>query len=114
MITATYSPRKITVGVGSKEIAVEIKTPTISTAYKPKTLGTEVSSKRLNVSTGLPIVKIYEGDRPPYEGEYNVTPTNAEQVLATDGKRMVGNVVVSPIPSNYGLITWNGATLTVS
>ena len=114
MITATYSPRKITVGVGAKDITVEAKTPSITATYKTKALGTEVSSKRLSVSTGIPIVKIYEGDRPPYEGDYNVTPTNEEQILETSGKRMTGNVKVAPIPSNYGLISWNGSTITVS
>lgn len=49
-----------------------------------------------------------------YDGEYTVTPTNAEQVLLTEGLYMSGNVVVNPIPSNYGLITWTGSVLTVS
>ena len=114
MITATYNPRTITVGVGAKDITVEAKTPSITATYKTKALGTEVSYKRLSVSTGMPIVKIYEGDRPPYEGDYDVIPTDTEQILETDGKRMIGNVRVAPIPSNWGRITWNGSTITVS
>lgn len=50
----------------------------------------------------------------PYDGPYEVTPTEDIQTLATDGKRMKDNVIVKPIPSNYGRITWNGAVLTVS
>lgn len=50
----------------------------------------------------------------PYEGEYEVTPSLETQTLLTENKRMIRNVVINPIPSNYGLITWNGAILTVS
>jgi hypothetical protein len=49
-----------------------------------------------------------------YSGEYEVTPSQSEQILTTDGLLMEGNVVVKPIPNNYGLITWNGSVLTVS
>lgn len=50
----------------------------------------------------------------PYAGPYVVTPTRSQQVLPTSGYAMSDNVTVEPIPSNYGLITWNGAVLTVS
>ena len=50
----------------------------------------------------------------PYEGAYTVTPSGSTQTLSTAGMKMTGNVVVNPIPSNYGLITWNGSTITVS
>lgn len=49
-----------------------------------------------------------------YEGSYEATPSNAEQIFVTGNKTMSQNFVVKPIPSNYGLITWNGSTLTVS
>ena len=64
-----------------------------------------------SVSVSSAIVVI-TGD--PYAGPYTVTPTNEEQVLATYHKTMTGNLTINPIPSNYGLITWNGSTLTVS
>lgn len=49
-----------------------------------------------------------------YNGTYTVTPTQETQILATKNYKMTDNVTVNPIPSNYGLITWNGAVLTVS
>ena len=49
-----------------------------------------------------------------YTGSYEVTPSEEEQVLLTSEKFLTDNITVNPIPSNYGLITWNGATLTVS
>ena len=50
----------------------------------------------------------------PYEGSYEYTPTDSTQVIAINGKRATSDITINPIPSNYGLITWNGATLTVS
>ena len=51
---------------------------------------------------------------PIYSGPYEVTPSDTEQVLDTDSFYMNGNITINPIPNNYGLITWNGSTLTVS
>lgn len=49
-----------------------------------------------------------------YDGPYVVTPTDEQQELPTKYRNMSQNIVVNPIPSNYGLITWNGSILTVS
>ena len=57
-----------------------------------------------------PIVPVMD----EYEGSYQVTPTTTAQTLGTEGLLMTADLVIEPIPSNYGLITWNGATLTVS
>lgn len=54
---------------------------------------------------------VIQGD---YTGPYEVTPSEETQTLATAGKSLESNVTVNPIPSNYGLITWNGTVLTVS
>ncbi len=51
---------------------------------------------------------------PEYEGPYVITPSSETQTLSTEQVAMTSNVVINPIPSNYGLITWNGSTLTVS
>ena len=50
----------------------------------------------------------------PYMEPYEVTPSMEEQVLETDGHSMTANVVVHKIPSNYGLITYDGSKLVVS
>lgn len=49
-----------------------------------------------------------------YEGGYSITPSSQEQVIPIIGKTAKQNITVGAIPSNYGLITWNGSTLTVS
>ena len=60
------------------------------------------------------VTKVVEHDLPVYTGETVVTPSTSEQVLNTADKVVTRNIVINPIPSNYGLITWNGSTLTVS
>lgn len=51
---------------------------------------------------------------PIYDGPYEVTPGASAVTLETNGMAMAGDIVINPIPSNYGLITWNGSTITVS
>lgn len=49
-----------------------------------------------------------------YDGAVEVTPSADGAVLLTADKLVKSNITVNPIPSNYGLITWDGITLTVS
>ena len=51
---------------------------------------------------------------PEYTGPVEVTPNNQTQTLNTALKSVMENITINPIPNNYGLITWNGSTLTVS
>lgn len=57
---------------------------------------------------------IYAVGPPFYQGPLEVTPTQSTQVLATSGTQMDSDVTINPIPSNYGLITWDGSKLMVS
>lgn len=49
-----------------------------------------------------------------YMGEYTFTPSNETQEIATADKILSQNIIIEPIPSNYGLVTWNGSTLTIA
>lgn len=49
-----------------------------------------------------------------YDGPYEFEPSAEEQTIQISGKKARQDIVIAPIPNNYGLITWNGATLTVS
>lgn len=53
-------------------------------------------------------------DGTPYTGQTAVTPSDTRQVLPTSGTLLTQDITIEPIPQNYGLITWNGSTLTVS
>lgn len=59
-------------------------------------------------------IQVIERAAERYAGPYEVTPTATAQTLPTDGLVMTADVVVQPIPSNWGRIAWNGAVLTVS
>lgn len=49
-----------------------------------------------------------------YEGPYEWTPTDSAQTITIVDEKAIKNITINPIPSNYGLITWDGTTLTVS
>lgn len=40
----------------------------------------------------------------PYTGEYEFTPTEDLQTVPIQGKYATQNIIVNPIPSNYGRI----------
>lgn len=60
------------------------------------------------------VIKVTEHDLPVYSGQTEVTPSEGTQTLQTVNRTVLQNIIINPIPSNYGRITWNGSTLTVS
>ena len=70
----------------------------------------------VNINAGEDFICVMGGEitTSDYSGSYSVTPSNERQSLPTADKTLARNIVVEPIPSNYGLITWNGSTITVS
>ena len=50
-----------------------------------------------------------------YEGPYEVTPKTTKQVLSTAGKTLGADIVVHPIPQEYGLVTYDqNRSITIS
>lgn len=49
-----------------------------------------------------------------YPGPFEFTPSQLTQEIQISGMMATSNITINPIPSNYGLITWNGSALTVS
>lgn len=68
------------------------------------------STAKVTMQTPIVVREITD----PYDGPTTVTPSDSTQTLDTRGKTMLSDITVNPIPSNYGLITWNGSVLTVS
>ena len=60
------------------------------------------------------VVKVTEHDLPIYTGNTEIIPSDETQILQTESTTVLQNIIINAIPSNYGKITWNGATLTVS
>ena len=79
----------------------------------PASIQVNVGGNGVSASLGQPVAREYI-ERPAYEGPTEVTPSSMEQVLLTKNYRMTEHIKVKPIPSNYGLITWDGSTITVS
>lgn len=85
----------------------------LTATYKPQKVSVSIEPQSMGVALGSPVVKEYV-DVETYTGSYVVTPSAESQTLDVEGKRMSRPLVVNPVPQNYGLITWNGAYLTVS
>lgn len=51
---------------------------------------------------------------PKYTGPYEFTPTAEEQVAHTARKMATEDIIIHPIPKNYGLVTYNGSIITIS
>lgn len=49
-----------------------------------------------------------------YQGAYEFTPSAETQTVETAGLVLEDNIIINPIPDNYGLITWDGTVITVS
>lgn len=105
IIQATISQKAAISGTISAKAAL-----TGSIAANKSITGTLSAKKRLTGQLTIP--KVIGMD--PYQGEYRITPNRQTQTLNTSGKYLQNNVVVEAIPSNYGLITYNGSEITVS
>lgn len=64
-----------------------------------------------NISGELSIPTYVDVD--VYDGITEVTPTTEQQVLQTYNKTVTRNIVVNPIPEDYGRLLYSGHTLTV-
>lgn len=49
-----------------------------------------------------------------YDGPVEFTPSGSTQTIEIAGTKALENIKINPVPSNYGLITWDGSTITVS
>ena len=66
-------------------------------------------------TTASPQVEVSRSDAIPiYSDGYTVTPGEKAITINCSGKRMSQDIIVSPIPSNYGRVEWNGVALRVS
>lgn len=75
-------------------------------------LAMTVSSDRVRVPTKLS-VGYYASQYPGYSGEYAFTPGETEQTVPTAEKVLMHDLVIAPIPRNYGRIDYNGSIITV-
>lgn len=67
-----------------------------------------------SVNADISVEIVAGSESPPYQGEYVHTPRSETITIPCAEYRMLDNITINPIPSNYGLITWDGRTITVS
>ena len=65
-----------------------------------------------SLSVDMTIPKVVQTN--PFVGSYEYTPTQETQTILINGLRATDDITINPIPNNYGLITWDGSTITVS
>lgn len=75
----------------------------------PFKLETDTELIPLELQTNI----ILRDDPHYYEGSYDVIPTEQAQTLSTADLTMVQDLVIEPIPQNYGEIVWNGQYILV-
>lgn len=71
----------------------------------------------MQVGSGIIPMQVEAGvavSLPAYNGPYEITPSGETQILETKNKTTTDKIVINPIPSNRGLIAWDGSILTVS
>ncbi len=103
-------------------INAKADTPKLSATVKPAEIRAEAKAEKMIISVGAadvgvavqPAIRTEYIGADQYGGEYTVMPSTQEKTLNTRGKVLAADVVVLPIPSNYGLITRVGASLTIS
>lgn len=84
-------------------------TVSVSGVGLPVTVGSDTAA--LSASIGATYSM---GEYSHYEGSYTFTPGAEAQVIPTEDLVLDSDITIEAIPSNYGLITWNGSYLTVS
>lgn len=84
-------------------------TATLSEDRYTATLADDAYQAELGVAVNVNVVT---GEH--YMGETTVTPSDEIQTLHTQSLFVDSDIIINPIPSNYGRITWNGSVLTVS
>lgn len=84
---------------------------TLKATFKAQAVGVRIDPASMGLDIGPPIAVEHV---PPYEGEYAITPSPSEQVLQTAGRQLAEDIRIAPIPSIYGLISYNGSYITVS
>ena len=78
-----------------------------------ETFKVSVSSSSVTIPVGFDCKIVYT-DLPNYDGEYEFVPSSDRQVISTHDHSLLQDIVIDPIPDNYGRISWNGSVITVS
>lgn len=80
----------------------------------PRTLEASIGGDTAAMGAALDsAVTIKSMDYPEYEGPTEFKPSKSTQVIGTASRTVLQDIVINPIPSNYGRIEYDGAALSV-
>lgn len=88
---------------------------TVSATLTPSIISATAEAVKRSVETSADLATVTRSeDHDYYEGEVVFTPSDSVQIVATKDLVLSDDITINPIPSNYGLISWNGRGLLVS
>lgn len=70
--------------------------------------------KKPAVDFAVDNVRVAAGSGEAYEGNYEITPSEELQTLPTANRQLARDIVVAPIPKNYGRITYSGGGIIIT
>ena len=105
-----------------ENISTQAKSIEEGISPQSKSMGVGVSAQSKSINAGVSAqsktmpVRVDKGipTFPAYKGETVFTPSDQEQIIETIDTVLLKNIIINPIPNNYGLITYNGSFITVS
>ena len=109
-VSAQVKPNDVK--IESEDLHVSFNVPTVGITIKPPQADISVDTPAFEITPGAQIVR--DPGVPIYTGDYEVTPSQEEQELDTQGCLLTLKVTIKPIPRNYGLVTQRGSIITVS
>ena len=84
---------------------------TVSSSRQTIPVSVSCNEKTVQAAIGA---SYHMGKDAPYTGPYQFTPSAQRQVIPTARTAVDKDIIIDPIHSNYGLVTYNGSFITVS
>ena len=111
-----FPSSKIQVNIDTQQLNINIQPSALKIKFDTPTINGQICTDVQFLSQTQIVRDISEegSNIESYTDSYMITPTQSTQVLFTNNKYMKDNLIINPIPKNYGLVTWNGSYLTIS
>lgn len=95
------------------EYIIDDQQPIVAEIGPPESIEGEIGGEGMTAEIAVGgAIPIQPDD--PYEGPFEFTPGDDMQTIATAEKYVDRNIVINPIPDNYGKITYNGSWITIT
>lgn len=89
-------------------------TITVNPVFIDRTISIRPNLANDVISVVPKIGSVIYAEHEKFNGDYEYTPSAQTQTIPIGDLIARQDIIINPIPNNYGLITWDGSTLTVS